>query len=258
MNGESVDQHDRVAVVLGSGRPRVGRAIVNDLARQGYQVVLHANRSIESAETAAHQLRDEGHRAIALQADISSEVEVERFFTDVVRRLKRVDVVVNTASIWSPCRLEETTEQELMQNFKINAMGSFLCTQRAGLLMTQQSDGGVIINFGDASTDHPKVDYAAYYLSKSTIGSLTRTLAVELAQRNPNVRVNAIEPGSILLPPDASEEDREARRQATLVKRADDVEPVVQTVRFLIQNRSITGFSVRLDGGRSLRPNAST
>jgi pteridine reductase len=118
--------------------------------------------------------------------------------------------------------------------------------------MVKQASGGAIINIGDWAIARPYLDYAAYFPSKGAIPSLTRSFAVELAARNPNVRVNAILPGPAMLPEGMSDEDRESTINATLVKRAGTPEHIAQAVAFLVENDFVTGVCLHVDGGRSI------
>src|SRR5262249_21250203 len=98
----------------------------------------------------------------------------------------------------------------------------------------------------------PYVNYAAYFPSKGAIPTLTRTLAVELATRNPRVRVNCILPGPVMLPPDLPEVERQQAIQATLVKREGSPDNIVLAVLHFIDNDFVTGVCLPVDGGRSV------
>ena len=109
-----------------------------------------------------------------------------------------------------------------------------------------------IILIGDWATTRPYLNYAAYFPSKGAIPTLTRCLAVELGSRNPNVRVNCILPGPVLLPPDLPEAERQQAVAATLVKREGRPENIAQAVLFFIDNDFVTGVSLPVDGGRTI------
>ena len=118
--------------------------------------------------------------------------------------------------------------------------------------MCRQQEGGVIVTVGDWAIDRPYLDHAAYFVSKGAISTLTKTLAVELAQRNPKVRVNAIHPGPVMFPPESSESERQAMVASTLTKNANCPESVAQAVHFFVQNRFVTGVCLPVDGGRTI------
>ncbi|MDA7977832.1 MAG: SDR family oxidoreductase [Pirellulales bacterium] len=241
-----------VALVTGSGAPRIGNIVVRDLASRGYAVVVHANRSLDKARQTVEELTTAGQVAIALAADVSQEGEVKQLFARTLAEFGRIDVLVNTSAIWEGKKLEETTADDVRRHFEINAIGTFLCCQQAGMQMVKQEGGGVIINVGDWAIARPYPDYAAYFPSKGAIPAMTRSFAVELAARNPRIRVNAILPGPVMLPENMTAEERERTINATLLRRAGQPENMASAVRFLIENDFITGVCLPVDGGRSV------
>jgi pteridine reductase len=248
----------RVALVTGSGRRRVGNVVAQALAEGGYSIALHYRSSAESAQLALEELREDGSDCEAFQADISNEQEVERMFDAVIERFGRLDVLVTTASIWETIRLEELTADDLRRNFDVNALGTFLCARRAGLIMVEQPEGGAIITIGDWAIARPYLDHCAYFVSKGAIPTLTSALAVELGHRNPKVRVNCVHPGPVMFPPDSSEEERQGMIQSTLVKQANRPDCVAKAVKFLIDDDFVTGVCLPVDGGRTIFASEST
>ncbi|MCA8982679.1 MAG: SDR family oxidoreductase [Planctomycetaceae bacterium] len=247
-------ERNPVALITGGGRARVGQAIAFDLARGGYQIALHYHGSLDEALRTQAAIREAGGTCELYQADLSSERETERMFEAVASRFEHLDVLVTTASIYEPRKLEEITSADLLRNFNVNTAATFWCARAAGLWMARQDSGGSIILFGDVAIELPYPDHAAYFISKGCLPTLTRVLAIELANRNPRVRVNCIQPGPVLFPPDAPEVERRQMVASTLVKQADCPAMVTLTVRFLIENTFITGACLPLDGGRNLQP----
>lgn len=164
----------------------------------------------------------------------------------------RLDVLVNCAAAWNSKRLEDATAADVRHYFETNTLGTFLCSQHAGLTMVKQKEGGSIITIGDWATVRPYLNYAAYFPSKGAIPTMTRTLAVELGTRNPAVRVNCIMPGPVLLPPDLPESERQQAINATLVKREGKPENIAQAVLFFVENDFVTGVCLPVDGGRTV------
>lgn len=242
-----------VALVTGSGAPRVGRGIAHHLARLGCKLALHANTSVGEAEQAAETLRNDFETSVLVVVGSLEEPEVpERLVRETHHHFGRLDILVNSAAIWHPTPLEDVTASELARYLTINASASFLAARAAGLLMTQQSTGGCIINLGDWATSRPYLDHAAYFPSKGAIEVMTRSLAVELAHRNPRVRVNCIQPGPVLLGEDVTPEDARKIAASTLVGRVGTPQHVAQAVQFLCENDFVTGVCLPVDGGRSI------
>lgn len=241
-----------VALVTGSGAKRVGHTIVATLAQRGYRVAIHANHSLDEAEQMAEQLRVVGIEAIALQADLADERQARDLIDATFDAFGRLDLLVNSAAIWPQQKFEQVTAADVRRCFEINTLATFVCAQQAGLKMIGQPTGGAIINIGDWAVTRPYLDYAGYFPSKGAIPTLTRTLAVELAERNPRMRVNAVLPGPVMLPPDLSEDERKKVIRGTLVKREGSPQNVADAVVFLAENDFVTGVCLPVDGGRSV------
>jgi pteridine reductase len=242
----------RVALVTGSGKRRVGSVVADALARRGYAVAVHFRTSRAEAEETAEGLRTHGVAVAAFQADLTDEAQVRRLVSEVVSRFGRIDVLVNCAAIWQSKRLEDVTADDVRLHFEANALGTFLTGQQVGLQMVTQAEGGVIVNLGDWAEVRPYTNYAAYFPSKGAVTAITKTLAVELGTRNPNVRVNQISPGPVMLPPDLPEAERREAIAGTLVKREGRPEHVAAAVLALVDNDFITGAVLPVDGGRTV------
>lgn len=242
----------RVALVTGSGKRRVGSVVADALARRGYSVAVHYRSSAaEAAETAA-ALRAHGVEAEPFRADLADEAAVRGMVGAVLARFGRIDVLVNCAAVWESKPLEEVTAADVRFHFDTNALGTFLCSQHAGLAMVKQPEGGLIVTVGDWAEVRPYTGYAAYFPSKGAVTALTRCLAVELATRNPNVRVNCVLPGPVMLPPDMPDEVKREVADATLVKREGRPENVAMAVLSFLDNDFITGVCLPVDGGRTV------
>lgn len=241
-----------VALVTGSGAPRVGNVIARRLAGAGYRLVIHSNRSRVDAEATATELRTRGVDAVALSADLRIPTAIDGLVTAAHQHFGRIDALVNAAAIWERKRLEEVTAGDVRLHFESNVLSTFLCCRAVGLIMTQQSGGGAIVNIGDWAGVRPYLHYSAYFASKGSIPTLTRDFAIELASRNPRVRVNAVLPGPVMLPTELTETERAAAIAGTLVKREGTPDHVADAVLFLIRNDFVTGVCLPVDGGRTL------
>ena len=247
-----------VALITGSGKKRVGNVIAQALAQKGYRLAIHYRSSEAEAEETVNELARVDCQAIKVQADLGDESAVDDAVATVVDNFGQIDVLVNAAARWGKHRFDQINTQAMTQEWQANTLGSFLIGQKVGLQMVEQEQGGSIVLIGDWATVRPYRDHAAYFASKGAIPTLTRVLAVELAARNPQVRVNAILPGPVMLPDTLDQAERDEAIQATLVKREGRPENIAQTVEFLIDNDFVTGVCLPVDGGRSIyAPSAS-
>lgn len=245
-------QTGKVALITGAGKRRVGNVIARMLAARGYSIALHYNRSAAAATETAAEITEQGGIARALSANVAQPSEVDRLFDETLAHFGRLDVLVTAAAVWEPKRLEEVTAEDVRRQFEINALGTFLCCRAGGLIMTRQPEGGAIVTIGDWATARPYPDYAAYFPSKGAIPTITRNLAVELALRNPEVRVNCILPGPVMLPDDLPPDQRAEAVAGTLVRREGRAENVGHAVLFLVENDFVTGVCLPVDGGRTI------
>lgn len=243
----------KVALVTGSAKRRIGRHVADALAGRGYAVVIHYRTSKSDALEAVAAYESRGGAALAIQADLGDENAVRGMIEKTLAHFGRLDVLVNCAAEWKSRKLEDVTAEDVRHNFDVNTLGTFLCSQHAGLAMVKQPEGGSIITVGDWATERPYLDHAAYFVSKGAIPTMTRCLAVELGTRNPNVRVNCILPGPVMLPADLSEAERREAIDGTLLKREGRPENIAQAVLFLIDNDFVTGICLPVDGGRMIK-----
>ena len=248
MFGQIMQTHERVALVTG-GAVRVGAAIVRELAARGYRVAVHANTSLDRAQSLVDELAASGHEAMAFGADLRNEDATRAMIDRVRRHFGRLDALVNSAAIWSPTPLENAAADDVRQFFEVNTLATFVGCQHAGLIMAEQTGGGSIVNLGDWAVERPYAGYSAYFVSKAAIPAMTRMFAVELA---PHVRVNAVLPGPVLMPDDVPAAERKRAIEGTLLQRAGRPENVSSAVAFLLENDFVTGVCLPVDGGRTI------
>lgn len=249
---------EKVALITGSGRHRVGNVIAKSLAEDGFAIALHFRSSVEGARVTVDELRGIGVTCESFQANVAVESEVDAMFDAVEERFGRLDVLVTTASIWESVPLEQVSADDLWRDFNVNTLGTFLCARRAGLRMVEQAGGGSIITIGDWAIERPYLNHAPYFISKGSIPTLSKTLAVELAHRNPKVRVNCIHPGPVMFPPDCGEEERQDLINSTLVKSGNNPRAIAEAAKFFIDNEFVTGACLPVDGGRTIYAGEAT
>jgi pteridine reductase len=235
----------RMALVTGAGK-RIGRAVALGLAHAGADVVVHYGTSEKEARGVVAEIEKLGQRSAALKADLRSVAEIREMVKRVGEEFGRLDVLVNSAANFLPSRVEDTTEQIWDDALDTNLKGVFFCAQAAALLLKKTQ--GTIINFADVGGILAWTGYIAHCASKAGVIMLTKCLAKALA---PEVRVNAIAPGTITMAGDAAEIEQDYVRRAPL-KRSGSTDDVVEAVLFLVRSKFITGQTIVIDGGRSI------
>ncbi|HWP90810.1 MAG TPA: 3-oxoacyl-ACP reductase family protein [Thermodesulfobacteriota bacterium] len=240
-----MDIKDKVALVTGGAR-RVGRAISLGLAEKGANLVVNYNHSAEEAKEVVKLIRKMGREAIAVKADVSKKPEVYKLVDKALNRFGRIDILVNNAGIFFHTPFLEIPEEDWDLFMDVNLKSVFLCSQRVAITMNKQSSGKIINIADSAGGIRGWKDYIPYCVSKAGVIMLTKTMAKALA---PNVQVNAVAPGPVLLP--AYYLDREKKRaiDSTLLKRVGSPEDVAKAVIFLVESDYITGEIIAVDGG---------
>lgn len=242
-----------VALITGSGAPRVGRSIAIALATAGCRIALHANTSVDEAESVAADLRSQnGIDVIVTSGSLGDDSVPGRLVSQTVDHFGRLDILVNSAAIWKPTKIDDVTAEEIRRYFDINSIATFLCARAAADIMVGQDRGGSIVNIGDWATVRPYLDHAAYFPSKGAVEIMTRSLAVEFGSKNPRVRVNCVQPGPVLLDDSVSDKKRDAIAASTLVGRVGTPDHIAHAVQFLCENDFITGVCLPVDGGRTI------
>jgi len=238
----------KIALVTGAGR-RLGRAIALALARQGFTVLVHYHSSGRKAAQTLRLVRKVAPGSASLRADLRRPAAIRRMVGAVVRRFGRIDLLVNNAGIFRPDTLMSVTETSWDSVLDANLKSAFFCTQEVGKVMKKQK-GGRIINIGSVGAEEAWTGYIPYSVAKTGVHVLTRAAAKALA---PEIAVNAIAPGFILLPG----EERAGAVRMPLGRiplgRYGTPEDITSMVVYLaVTSQYITGQIIAVDGGRSL------
>jgi pteridine reductase len=235
----------KVALVTGAGK-RLGRAVALRLAQDGADVVVHYRSSEAEARAVVVEIERLGRRGVALGADLNRVDEIRGLFAKVKEKLGRLDVLVNSAANFEHTKFAETTEQAWDKSLDTNLKAVFFCCQAAAPLLKEAR--GAIVNFADIGGILGWPGYIPHSVSKAGVIMLTRSLAKELA---PEVRVNAIAPGTITMAGDPAEWEADFVRLAPL-KRSGRPEDVAGAVAYLVGAGFVTGHVLVVDGGRML------
>ena len=235
----------KVALVTGAGK-RLGRAVALRLASEGADVAVHYGKSEKDANALAAEIESTGRRAIAMKAELAHVEEIRALVQRVAHEFGRIDVLVNSAANFLPSSVISTTEEIWDASLDTNIKGPFFLAQAAAPWLRRAN--GVIVNFADTGGILGWPGYIAHSVSKAGMIMLTKTLAKALA---PDVRVNAIAPGTITMPGDPPEWQQEFVKLAPL-KRTGTPDDVADAVSYLVSAKFVTGHVFVLDGGRTL------
>jgi pteridine reductase len=236
----------KVALVTGAAR-RVGQAIALALASRGAIVAIHYRNSTEQALKTVAKIEAGGGRARAFYADLEKVDEIEALVNAVVSAYGRVDILVNSASMFQRKPVEEITELDWDMTLNTNLRAPFFAAKYAAAAMRRQG-AGRIVNIGDSAGIRPYNNfYLPYSVSKSGLIGLTKALAKALA---PEVLVNCIAIGPVLPADDSSTQQIEGLARSTLLKRLGTADDVAGGVLFLCESDFATGAVLVMDGGR--------
>jgi len=242
------DGSERVALVTGGAR-RLGRAFVEALAARGMRVAVHYGSAEAEARGVVEGLRSAGHDAEMFGADLRDAAAAMELPDRVAAHFGRLDVLVNSAAIMERATLDQTTVERWDAIINLNLRAPFFVAQHAAPHLTRAH--GTIVNIADLGGLEPWPNFAAHSISKAGIVMLTRVLAVSLA---PEVTVNAIAPGTVMVPDDFDEVKREFLSATTPLQRLGTPEDAVGALLYLVeQARFVTGETLVVDGGRLLR-----
>ena len=236
------------ALVTGAGR-RVGQAIAVGLAGAGCDIAVHYHASAKGAEETAAAVRDLGRRAELIQGDLSDAKAARGLADQVVAKFKRLDVLINSAAIMVRQPVETVTPESWDATLDLNLRAAFFVSQ--GAIPHLKKAKGKIVNLADVGGIEPWAAYLPHCVSKAGVVMLTKTLARALA---PDVAVNAVAPGPVLLPDEWDEATRERIRSTTPLQRLGEPADVVAAVKFLLADTDfVTGTVLIVDGGRLIR-----
>ncbi len=238
---------DKVALITGAA-VRVGKATALALAEKGVNIAFTYLSDDEPWPETLAEIRGKGVDTMALPLD-TRQAEQPRVCVDqVIERFGRIDILINNASVWLKAPFLNVSLEQWNTALTVNLTGPFLCSQAAAPYMLKQKSG-LIINITDLSAFQTWPNYAPHSASKAGLVALTKVMAAELA---PHVRVNAIAPGTVLLPDDASDEKKQWATENSLLKRIGSPEDVANTIIFLAEMDFATGAVYFMDGGRAL------
>lgn len=238
----------RVAIITGASRG-IGAVIARQLASEGFAVAINYASSAREASALVVELRQAGHKAMAVQADVANAADVARLFTETEQQLGKVDVLINNAGMLTVMPLAQHSDELYDQTFNINTKGTFNTLREAA---TRLNSGGRIVNFSSSTVGMNLPGYAVYIASKAAVESLTQVFAKELRGRQ--ITVNAIAPGPVatqLFLQGKTEEQIQAFAKMPPLERLGQPQDIARIVSFLVSTAAdwVNGQVLRANGG---------
>jgi NAD(P)-dependent dehydrogenase (short-subunit alcohol dehydrogenase family) len=235
-------------VLVTGGAKRLGRAITLDLARHGWNIALHYNRSEKEARATEADARTAGVKVALLQADLSHENETAALVSRAVKELGPLTALINSASIFENDDWYSADRASWDKHMETNLRAPFVLSQ-AFAQQIPRGGKGAIVNLIDQRVLKPTPQFMSYSLSKAGLYWLNTTLAQALA---PKVRVNAVGPGPTMRNERQSEADFRRQREATPLGTGAAPQDVCDAVRYLLEATTVTGQMIAVDGGQHL------
>lgn len=244
----------------------IGRAIARRFAEEGANVALNyrGNAELNDAMQALAEAEggSAGGRSIAAAADISNEAQVQAMVAQTIREFGRLDILINNAGIQIPSPSHEVSMEDFDKVLGVDLRGAFLCAREAIRHFLSRPGGGAIVNNSSVHEIIPKPDYIPYSIAKGGLGNMTKTLALEYADRG--IRVNAVGPGAVVTPINKAWIDDPVARAIVEshipMARAAEASEIASVVAFLASDDAsyITGQTLFACGGLTLYPEFRT
>lgn len=252
-------------VLITGASSGIGEAIAIRFAKEGANVAINYNSGADRAEGVKAKVEQasqagthSGAKHITVQADIAQEDQITQMFATVLKAFGSLDILVNNSGIQKPVPSHELEAADFDRIIAVNLRGAFLCSREALRHFLSRGKGGVIINNSSVHEIIPKPKYLPYSVSKGGMENLTKTLALEYADKG--IRVNAVGPGAVVTPiNNAWIDDPKARGEVEShipMGRPAEADEIASVFAFLASDESsyITGQTIFACGGLTLYP----
>ncbi len=242
---------DKVVLITGSSSG-IGKTTALRFAQEGANIIINYNINKEGAEVVVEEIKKIGREAIAIQADVAKEVDVDRLFQEALGKFSTVDILINNASIATDkAEYRVATQEQILEMINADLIGALMCSQRALNIMEKQGYGKILNTSSIRGCEYGgrSIVYAA---AKAGINSFTKTLAKQVA---PNIQVNAVGPGFVKTRTydNMPKERTDAFLNQTYLKRWVTEEEIADAFVFLAKNDAMIGQVIYVDGGFTLK-----
>lgn len=242
---------DKVAIVTGASKG-IGAGIAKELAKEGASVVVNYSSSKEGADRVVEEIKKNGGKATAIQADVSKQADIKRLFNEAKKAFGKLDILINNAGIYEFSPIEEITEEHFHKMFNLNVLGLILSSQEAVKYFGDAK--GCILNISSVASTLCPPNATVYSSTKAAVDAVTKTLSKELGSKG--IRVNTINPGVVDTEGVRSQNLLENELMDDLKKRTSlgrfgKPEDIAKGVLFLVSDDAswITGETFVISGG---------
>ena len=235
-------------VIVTGGSRGIGAAIIKELAKENYNIVLNYNKSEIQAKQIQEELQNQGINIEIFKADVSKREEVKRLVEFTLNKFKNIDVLINNAGISQEKMFLDITDNDWNRMIQVNLNSVFYCTQEVLSNMIHNKKG-CIINISSIWGITGASCEVHYSVTKAGIDGMTKALAKELGPSN--IRVNSIAPGAIMTDMNADcteEEIKEINEQIPLGKFGETID-IAKCVKWLVEDNYTTGQVISPNGG---------
>jgi hypothetical protein len=247
----------KIVLVTGAAK-RLGRAIAIEMAKSGWDVAIHFGNSKEAAMQTVKDIQALGRRAIAIQADLADEVQVETIINQCIQHLGLPTCLVNNASLFQYDVASSSSYASMEAHMRTNLAAPMVLSRdfykavKANSANVEETTlPKVIVNLLDQKLANLNPDFFSYTLSKAALQSATTILAQAFA---PDIRVVGVAPGITLVSGDQTEEGFNKAHSMTPLGKSSSPEDVAKAVVYLATASAVTGTTLYVDGGQHLKP----
>ena len=236
-----------IALVTG-GSKRIGKQICVDLAKNGYDIIIHYNKSKTSANILKSEIAALGVRCEIIKCNFNDRSQVDKFYSKASKLLGKISCLINNASVFENDKILNFTPKSWDKHLDTNLYAPIKLSKDFAKEYKNEKNGN-IINILDQGVINPSIAFFSYNISKAALHSATVILAKSLA---PNIRVNAIGPGPTIKNEYQSDKNFKKQVKSTLLKKGSKPTDISNTLNYILATESLTGQLIVVDGGEHL------
>jgi NAD(P)-dependent dehydrogenase (short-subunit alcohol dehydrogenase family) len=235
-------------LLITGGSTRIGKEIAIHFSKRGWNIAIHYLRSSIEAKRLKKTIEKNKVKAILIKADLKNTKQVENIISLAKKQLGPIDCLINNAALFENDDILSFTKKKWNEHLNINLLAPAILIKNFTKQAPKKSTSN-IINIIDQRVFKLTPLFMSYTLSKSSLYTLTKTMAMRLG---PNIKVNGIAPGPTLKSKRQSISHFNNQAKSTLLKKPVGLNDICDTVEFLINNNSITGEVIAVDSGQNL------